>query len=174
MTEKDKILKRHENRADLAGEHKLGDAGQLVLLLVFLIVWIGDSFFLHVSTFAADWIPFYLRIPLALILLFGSGYFARSGLQIVFGETRELPEVIRKGVFNQVRHPIYLGSILFYFGLCVATLSVSSFVIMLVITAFYHFIAQYEEKLLLQKFGAKYEKYLQEVPMWLPQFKNKR
>jgi protein-S-isoprenylcysteine O-methyltransferase Ste14 len=31
-----------------------------------------------------------------------------------------------------------------------------------------HYIAKFEEKLLLARFGDDYEKYLREVPMWLP------
>jgi len=29
------------------GEHPFGDAGQLISLGVFLVVWVGDSFFLR-------------------------------------------------------------------------------------------------------------------------------
>lgn len=39
------------------------------------------------------------------------------------------------------------------------------------VIAFYHFISRYEEKLLLNKFGAEYEKYLNEVAMWIPRFR---
>ncbi len=31
---------------DKNGEHPFGDAGQLILLGLFLIVWVADSFFL--------------------------------------------------------------------------------------------------------------------------------
>ena len=41
----------HADREDLAGEHKAGDAGQLIFLFVFLIVWVLDSFVLKYSTF---------------------------------------------------------------------------------------------------------------------------
>ena len=39
------------------GEHPLGDAGQLILFGLFLVIWILDSFILHHSTFLADLIP---------------------------------------------------------------------------------------------------------------------
>lgn len=35
------LYRQHEHRADLAGEHALGDVGQFVLLSIFLAVWIG-------------------------------------------------------------------------------------------------------------------------------------
>ena len=36
------------------GEHPRGDAGQLILFGLFLVIWILDSFILHRSTFLAD------------------------------------------------------------------------------------------------------------------------
>jgi hypothetical protein len=41
-----KILKRseHAGRTDLAGEHPFGDAYQLILLVLFLLIWGLDSF----------------------------------------------------------------------------------------------------------------------------------
>ena len=38
------------------GEHPFGDAGQSILLVLFLVVWFGDSFFLHKSTFLSDYV----------------------------------------------------------------------------------------------------------------------
>lgn len=164
-------VKKHGDRSDLVGEHVFGDVGQLILFLIFLIVWIGDSFVFQYSTFLANYFPICVRLPIALMILSGSAYFARSGLRIIFGEIREQPMVIRQGAFNRVRHPIYLGSLLFYLGLIVLTLSILSFVVWLVIIAFYHLISRYEEKLLLDKFGTEYEKYKSEVPMWIPRFR---
>ncbi len=161
-------VKKHGDRIELTGEHVWGDAGQLVLFLIFLVAWVVDSFILKYSTFLSSYIPIYIRLPMALLILSGAVYFARAGLRIVFDEVREQPVVIRNGVFNRVRHPIYLGALLFYAGLIVLTLSVFSFIVWLGIIAFYQFIASYEEKLLLNKFGAEYEKYRSEVPMWLP------
>jgi len=166
--EKDKRLKRHENRDDLVGEYIWGDMGQIILLMIFLIIWVGDSFVFHHSTFLSKYVSFYILLPISLVILFCSGYLARSGLRIVFGEVREQPAVIRKGVFGIVRHPIYLGSILFYLGLIISTISLLSLAVWLIIIVFYYFISRYEEKLLLQKFGNDYQTYLDEVPMWIP------
>ncbi len=164
-------VKKHGDRDDLVGEHVGGDAGQLILFLIFLAVWIADSFIFQYSTSLSTYIPIHVRLPIVLIILSGAWYFAKSGLRIVFDEIREPPIVIRKGVFNRVRHPIYLGSLLFYLGLCVLTLSIFSFAIWIGIIAFYHFISKYEEKLLLDKFGVEYEKYRSEVPMWIPRLR---
>ena len=163
----------HKERKDLAGEHKFSDIGQLLLLFIFLTVWIVDSFVVSYSTFISDYIPLYAKIPLSVILLISAGYLARTGLKTVLGEIREEPSVIRKGVFGIVRHPIYLGAILFYAGLLVLTLSIIAVAIWILIIAFYYFISKHEEKLLLEKFGKNYEEYKKEVPMLIPRIRRK-
>ena len=163
--------KRDSERQDLVGEHVFSDLGQLLLLFIFLAAWIVDSFFLKYSTFISKYIPLFVRIPLSIIILFSAGYLARMGLNIVFGEVREEPIVIRKGVFSIVRHPIYLGSILLYLGLLTLTFSITATIIWIFIIAFYYFISRHEEKLLLKEFGKDYEEYMREVPMLIPRIK---
>ena len=174
--EKEKILnrERHKNRDDLIGEHTFGDMGQVILFIIFLAVWITDSFFLHYSDFLSRYVAPYIKLPVAIIIFLISGTLAKKGLNIVFGEIREKPEVIRKGVFGVVRHPIYLGSILLYLGLLTLTFSIATAVVWIIIIIFYHFISLHEEKLLLQKFGKNYEEYKQNVPMWIPRFKSNK
>ena len=162
-----------DERKDLAGEHTFSDTGQLLLLFIFLTAWIVDSFVFSYSTFISEYIPLYAKIPLSVILLVSAGYLARTGLKIVFGEIREEPSVIRKGVFGIVRHPIYLGSILFYLGLLVLTFSIIAIAIWILIVAFYCCISKHEEKLLLEKFSKDYEEYKKEVPMLIPRIRRK-
>lgn len=164
---KDKT-KKHHDRPDLVGEHRLGDLGQIILLLIFLAVWITDSFFLKYSILIADNISIYVRIIIAAAILFCSGYLAMGGLKIIFGKVREKPMVVRKGVFGRVRHPIYSGSILLYLGLIILTFSMFSAIIWIFIVAFYYYISRYEEKILLKEFGSEYEQYMNEVPMLIP------
>jgi protein-S-isoprenylcysteine O-methyltransferase Ste14 len=167
--QKEKIFsRRHKNRDDLAGEHKLGDIGQLFLLFVFILTIIVDIHFLKISNNFSQLLSLWIRIPLGLIIIFIGGVFAMKGLKIVFSETREEPCVIREGVFKIVRHPIYLGSILTYLGFLVFSMSIIGVTVWLIIVLFYYFISIYEEKLLLQKFGDDYKEYMKEVPMWIP------
>jgi hypothetical protein len=55
--------RQHAGREDLTGEHRLGDSVQLILLVIFLAVWILDSFVLGFSTFLAESVPWFIRIP---------------------------------------------------------------------------------------------------------------
>ena len=164
--------KGHKNREDLTGEHPLGDAGQMVLAGGFAATWAADTFFLEYLTFLNGYIPIAGRAPLAALFLILSGYLAKKGLALVFGEKPEKPGVIRKSVFGVVRHPIYLGEILFYLGLLMISLSLAAVAVWIVTIAFLHHISKYEEKLLLARFGKDYEEYMRDVPMWLPRLRS--
>lgn len=162
--------KAHRHREDLTGEHRAGDVGQVILILIFLVVWVIDTFFLHSTTFLNRVIPAVIRIPVGAIVLILAGWLAKRGMAIVFGEVPEKPGVIRKGPFNVVRHPVYLAEILLYFGILLMSLSLAAAVVWIMTIAFLHFISRYEEKLLLERFGEDYKRYLDEVPMWFPRF----
>ena len=166
--EKGHLRKSHQHRGDLTGEHAFSDMGQLIFLVVFLIVWIADSFVFKYSTFLTQYISNYIRVPIALIVLVISGLLAWTGLKIVFRETREEPQVIISGVFSIVRHPIYLSLILLYLGFILLSLSLLSVLVWILIVVFYYIISRYEEKLLIQRFGSAYEEYKKKVPMLLP------
>jgi protein-S-isoprenylcysteine O-methyltransferase Ste14 len=170
MSQQEKIFdrERHKGREDLAGEHKIGDMGQLVFLLIFLGVWITDTFFLKFSIILANPIALIVRIPVGIGILVIAGWLARSGLSIVFGQVRQEPRVIREGVFSMVRHPIYLGAILVYLGLLIFSFSIAAALVWVIIIGFYYFLCRHEEKLLTAKFGDDYTTYMRQVPMLLP------
>jgi protein-S-isoprenylcysteine O-methyltransferase Ste14 len=164
----------HVHRDDLTGEHSAGDAGQVILFCLFATVWIFDTFVLGYTTFLNKFIPLVIRILIGLVFLFISGLLAKKGLSIVFGETRENPGVIRKGVFNIVRHPIYLSEILFYLGILVMSISLAASILWIAGIVFLLYISRHEEKLLLARFGEDYERYMEEVPMMVPGFSKRQ
>jgi protein-S-isoprenylcysteine O-methyltransferase Ste14 len=167
------MARRHSHREDLSGEHKAGDAGQAIMACLFFSVWILDTFFLKYTTFLNGYVPFSVRIPIGVIFLVLSLILVKKGLSIVFGEERETPGVIRKGVFNIVRHPVYLSELLLYLGFILMSISVASILVWVAAFLFLHFISRYEEKLLLERFGEEYERYIKEVPMWFPRLLKK-
>jgi protein-S-isoprenylcysteine O-methyltransferase Ste14 len=159
--------RRHLDRNDLAGEHPLGDAGQIIAFFLFLLVWGLDSLVLRFSTVFAETVPLFVRLAVAVPVFLFSGYLAYAGLKTVFREVREVPQVLQKGVFSISRHPIYLSTLLLYLGLFVTTFSLLSLVLLLGIFMFYRYIAIYEERLLERKFGREYEAYKGKTPRWL-------
>ena len=149
------------------GEHPFGDAGQLIFLAFFLVVWVGDSFFLRKSTFLADSVPLYIRMVILVLSLMTAALLLRSGHVVVSHEHRPT-DVVSTGAFRHVRHPLYLGCILFYLGLAVSTVSLFSLALLVLIFLFYNHIAGYEEKLLVQRFGEKYNSYQRRTGKCVP------
>jgi protein-S-isoprenylcysteine O-methyltransferase Ste14 len=168
MEDKNLDKKEHKEHKHLTGEHKLGDSGQLILFIVFLIVWITDSFFFHYSDFLARYIALYIRIPIGAIILIFSLYLELGSHKLIFKSDSDHPIVVRNGVYRLVRHPMYLSAIALYLALICFTLSIAAAVVLIIIWIFYHFISSYEEKLLVERFGDEYRKYQAEVPMWIP------
>jgi len=165
-------VKKH--RDELTGEHTFGDAGQLIIAVCFLVVWVLDSFVLKYTTYLNDYIPLAVQITLGVIILVVAVYMARTGMNIVFNEVRETPGVIRKGLFGVVRHPIYISEMLLYLGLLFIRTSLAAAAIWIIAIGFLHYLSKYEEKLLLERFGDDYRKYMKDVPMYLPRLRRRK
>jgi protein-S-isoprenylcysteine O-methyltransferase Ste14 len=163
--------REQHQRNDLTGEHAVGDAGQIILACLFGAAWIADTFFFQFSTFLNRYVPLVIRIPLGVCVLVLSYYLARRGLSIVFGEEREEPVVIRKGVFNVVRHPVYLSEILLYLGFLILSMSLAALAVWIISIVFLYYISRHEERLLIARFGEEYKQYMRQVPMWIPRFR---
>ena len=162
--------KKHRPVAGIGreGEHPYGDLGQIIILLVFLAIWILDSFVFRYSIFLSASVPIYLRLVFAGLILVPAIYLVRSGHRAASDEALSSPRLITDGAFSRVRHPLYLASLLFYLFLIVMTLSLISLLVFVGIFIFYNGIAAYEEKFLEQKFGQEYSDYRKKVPRWIP------
>lgn len=160
--------KKHHNRPDLTGEHPYGDAGQLILLITFVVTIVLNSFILDYYDPLRNAIPLLIRIILGASLLIISLYLSAVSLQIVFGERHENSVVFQRKVYSRVRHPMYLGSILCFLAFAIVFPSLPATIMFTVIVLFYNHIAKYEEKLLINKFGKRYRLYMERVPRWIP------
>jgi protein-S-isoprenylcysteine O-methyltransferase Ste14 len=156
-----------EHHYNLAGEHRHSHAVQATIACLFFVAWITDTVSGY-STILNQYIPVGIRISLGIVLLVPSAYLAISGLYVVFGKKRAELVVIRDGVFHVVRHPIYLSEILLYAGFLMFSISLTALVIFIIGIGLLHYISRYEEKLLIARFGKDYERYMKEVPMWIP------
>jgi protein-S-isoprenylcysteine O-methyltransferase Ste14 len=149
------------------GEHPFGDAGQLILLGLFVVVWGGDSFFLHWSTFLSGWVPQPIRMALLGLALLITLILVWTGHVVISGKERP-NQVVDTGAFRYVRHPLYLAALLAYVGTTISSLSLFSFALWIPIFVFYNYLASYEEKLLEARFGEAYREYERRTGKWLP------
>jgi protein-S-isoprenylcysteine O-methyltransferase Ste14 len=150
-----------------SGEHPLGDVGQMVSLVLFLIVWVVDSFLLKRTIFLAGYVPLAVRLAVLVLTLVSAAYLFRSG-HVVAGHDRPAGGLVTTGAFRYVRHPLYLASILTYLGLAVSTLSLVSLAVLAAIFLFHDYIAAYEEQLLEARFGEEYREYRTKTGKWIP------
>jgi protein-S-isoprenylcysteine O-methyltransferase Ste14 len=149
------------------GEHPCGDAGQLVLLGLFLAVWIGDSFVWRLTTFLAGRLPLALRLAVLAVALGAAILLVRSGHRAA-GHGGPSEGLVSDGAFRYVRHPLYLGSVLFYAGLVASTASLAALALTALIFAFYDRIATYEEGWLETRHGEAYRAYRSRTGKWWP------
>ena len=149
------------------GEHPFGDTGQLVCVGLFVIIWIGDSFFLRKPTFLSNHVPLSFRLVILSLTLITAVYLLKSG-HAVTGHEQRPNGVVSTGAFRYVRHPLYLASLLTYLGLTISTMSIASFLLLVGIFSFHNCIASYEEKWLETRFGEEYRTYKEKTGKWFP------
>jgi protein-S-isoprenylcysteine O-methyltransferase Ste14 len=81
---------------------------------------------------------------------------------------RDNHTLIKNGIYHWIRHPSYLGLIITYFGVPVLLSSILGFLVMsLIIPLLIHRI-KLEEGMLLERFGAEYEEYMEHSKKLIP------
>jgi len=148
------------------GEHPFGDAGQLILAVIYLVVWGCDTFVFHWSTFLKAGVPEWIRDTLMALAAFGAVALFVGGRTVISGARPD--HVVDSGPFHFVRHPLYLAALLGYFAFAVSSLSLIALALIIPVFFFYDFIAGYEQKLLEEKFGDAYRDYEARTGKWLP------
>jgi protein-S-isoprenylcysteine O-methyltransferase Ste14 len=81
--------------------------------------------------------------------------------------------LIVSGPFAYLRNPLYFGNILIYTGIGIMSFALFPYLQIIGALFFYlqySFIVKEEEKYLAQVFGQEYEKYIKNVPRFLPRF----
>jgi len=154
---------------DNDGEHPYGDSGQLILLAVFLAVWVLDSFVFKWSMMLAAYVPWAVRIPLAMVVFTLAVLIVNASHKVVH-EGRD--KLITTGAFRHVRHPLYLGNFLMWLGIAMLTANfwlIMAFIFMYWV--YYERIMYAEEQFLEQKFGEFYIDWAGRTPAFIPDFR---
>lgn len=160
-----------EHRNVLGSEHPLCDRIQLVMITLFFIVWGIDTISFYVfgySTVLIGLISFPLLILPAILFLGLSIYLVMKSHEAVFNGTVKKPGLIDSGVYALVRHPMYLGILLFCLGFFFLSPSLLSLGIWITFFIMYDRMTTYEENDLVKKIGKKYSSYQNRVPKWIP------
>jgi protein-S-isoprenylcysteine O-methyltransferase Ste14 len=168
------VIEISENRTVLGSEFPHCDQIQLIMIILFFVVWGGDSlsfFTFRHSTVLVGLISLpILLLPAILSLGFGLYLVAKSH-KAVFGEATDQPTLIDSGVYSWVRHPMYLGILLSCLGFFFISPSLLSFGVWLAFFILYDKMATYEEKDLIRIFGEEYIAHQKRVAKWIPRIK---
>jgi protein-S-isoprenylcysteine O-methyltransferase Ste14 len=167
------IERKPSQKTRLGAEHPDCDRIQAIMITLFFAVWAADSLILNYSTLLIRFIPALLRASLSAISLGMGVFLALKSHREVFGKTRNQPKLLDSGIYSQVRHPMYLGTLLFCLGFFFAIPSLLSLAVLGLFFILYDRMATYEEKDLISKLGEEYVTYQKRVPKWLPLIKSK-
>jgi methanethiol S-methyltransferase len=139
----------------------------LVLLLWWLVVMESPRLFKS---------SYFILIIASVLVLSGFGlmaicikkyFLSLSGLKTLVNENYS-NELIITGIHRYVRHPLYLGTFAFIWGLWLVFPTLSFFISNLVITIYTLVGIRLEEQKLVDEFGNQYRMYQKNVPTLLP------
>lgn len=145
----------------------------LVVLIVWMLLMESPVVF-PVSGLLLSLGAFFAIAGLLLMLICIRKYFfSLSGIKTLVEETHH-PELVVSGVHRYVRHPLYLGTFAFIWGLFLLLPFLSLLITNIVITVYTIVGMRFEEKKLLLAFGDAYANYMQNVRALLPLPKKRR
>jgi protein-S-isoprenylcysteine O-methyltransferase Ste14 len=140
----------------------------IALLHLMIVLVLGAVLF---AGYAPFHVPLILRVLMDGLVLLGVMILYRAGksydLARFLGLTtpKTIEPLAVSGMNRVVRHPLYLGLILLMLGLCATPLSLATTIFAVI----YIFIGiRFEERKLVQLYGAAYQNYCAEVPMLIP------
>jgi protein-S-isoprenylcysteine O-methyltransferase Ste14 len=79
-------------------------------------------------------------------------------------------ELIRKGPYRWIRHPIYTGILLAMIGTAIVRNHVRGWIGLVIVFATFYFKARREEQFLRQEFGTGFEEHSRHTGMFLPKY----
>lgn len=170
------VIEIAAKRAVLGSEFPHCDQIQLIMIILFFAVWGIDSLsffiFRYSTVLAGAYSLPVLLLPAALSLGFGSYLVAKSH-KAVFSEITGHPRLIDSGVYSWVRHPMYLGILLFCLGFFFLSSSLLSLGVWLVFFILYDRMTTYEERDLIRILGEEYTAYQRRVAKWVPRLRHR-
>jgi len=95
-------------------------------------------------------------------------YLVSKSHKAVLEQVHGPPQLVDSGVYAWVRHPMYLGTLLFCLAFLFISVSLVSIVIWVAFFIFYDRMATYEERSLIEILGEEYTSYQKRVSKWLP------
>jgi protein-S-isoprenylcysteine O-methyltransferase Ste14 len=167
-----------KRKQEKMSERRVTGQEKILLGLLFL-----GMFFVPIAYAATDWLDFanYSLPPWAGwlgVLLLGGALFvfwrAHADLGVNWSPTleiREKHELITRGIYGVVRHPMYASQWLWVIAQPLLLQNwIAGFLNLLIFIPFYFLRVQAEESLMLDQFGEQYRSYMQKIGGVIPRF----
>ena len=107
------------------------------------------------------------------LAIFLAGLVVLAAASVNFATTAmDVP--VTRGIYHYSRHPLYLASMLIYFGAGIAAASWVFLLFLVVQSVFIRIAAVGEERYCLGKYGEAYREYIDGTPRWLGLPKSRR
>ena len=155
-------MNHSERHGEMPGQHMY----MQVIFIIFMIVWILDSFIFNISTFLAEFLVLPIRILVAILVFAIGAILSQKSHNVLID--KEPSGLVTDGIMGRVRHPMYLGMILMYLAFVLSTFSLLSVIPWLIVVVLHDRFATYEEQKLEERFGEEYIEYKRQVPKWIP------
>ena len=139
---------------------------QLVLMTAVIVLGV---------MFHGDWSRLPVIVAGAVLFVVG-GYFGIAGVTVLgrnrtpYPQPREDSELVQRGIYARVRHPLYTSVMLASLGWALIWQSAAAFGAALVLVPFFHSKARREEHWLREKFPG-YVDYARRVPRFIPRIR---
>lgn len=108
-----------------------------------------------------------VSVVIGLVLAVGGAVTLRTNYSSTL-VIRESHELVDRGLYRVVRHPIYLGALLVVLGLPLGTSSWIALPPMLLLIPLVLYRIRIEERLLLEEFGEEYRSYMRRTRRLVP------
>ncbi|MBP0595789.1 isoprenylcysteine carboxylmethyltransferase family protein [Paraburkholderia sp. LEh10] len=108
--------------------------------------------------------PFHL---LSFVFIGGGFWIIASGWQVLY-RARRRHTLATTGVYAYIRHPQYVGFVLIMFGFLLQWPTLLTLAMFPVLVYMYTRLARSEERDSLAEFGQAYQRYMHEVPAFIP------
>ena len=128
--------------------------------------WLGTRFLPH--TELVQWLGVVIAAAGMAIACWARLHLGSNWSGVV--TLKEGHELIRTGPYRTIRHPIYTGILLAFFGNVIQLGQVRGLIGLAVIWLSFYIKARREESFLVQEFGPKFDEHVQHTGMFLPKF----
>ncbi|HEX5808285.1 MAG TPA: protein-S-isoprenylcysteine O-methyltransferase [Anaerolineales bacterium] len=167
-----------KRKQEKMSERRVTSQEKILLGLLFL-----GMFFVPIAYAATDWLDFAnYSLPfwagwLGVLLIAGAVFVfwrAHADLGLNWSPTleiREKHELITRGIYGVIRHPMYASQWLWVIAQPLLLQNwIAGFLNLLIFIPFYFLRVQAEEKLMVEQFGGQYRSYMQKVGGVIPRF----